>query len=312
MLLRNYSEGKDILNALRIPAGRKVIGADKLNPEYLTQDPSEIPAAFFRTKKGVQDLLQITKDPALVEGAASDYLARKLSGKNTKEITDFLKDNKEWIDLFPGLSGRVKSAVSALERGESIGPKTGKLAESLRTEIKNLPIAAQQQAGKVRTEAEKEAAARAQAGFKRAADIRETGKKMAATATPEQVKIESILGKGDPTVEIEKLISSGETVKLRDAAPFIKGNPQLMDSFNRALDITLSRMNPKNVADDFERIIKPALLNTGLISTKKAAELSQRIRTVQMTLEPSAAAQTVRWIIKTGIAGEAGTRLTKE
>jgi len=85
-----------------------------------------------------------------------------------------------------------------------------------------------------------------------------------------------------------------------------------MDSFNRALDITLSRMNPKNVADDFERIIKPALLNTGLISTKKAAELSQRIRTVQMTLEPSAAAQTVRWIIKTGIAGEAGTRLTKE
>ena len=311
MLLRNYSEGKDILNALRIPAGRKVIGADKLNPEYLTQDPSEIPAAFFRTKKGVQDLLQITKDPALVEGAASDYLARKLSGKNTKEINDFLKDNKEWIDLFPGLSGRVKSAVSALERGESVGPKTGNLAEALRTEIKNLPIAAQQQAGKVRTEAEKEAAARAQAGFKRAADIRETGKKMAATATPEQAKIESILGKGDPTVEIEKLISSGETTKLRDAAPFIKSNPQLLDSFNRALDITLSRMNPKNVLDDYERIIKPALLNTGLVSTKKAAELSQRIRTVQMTLEPSAAAQTARWIIKTGISGEVGTRLTE-
>jgi hypothetical protein len=310
MLLRNYSEGKDILNALRIPAGRKMIGADKLNPEYLTQDPSEIPAAFFRTKKGVQDLLQITKDPALVEGAASDYLARKLSGKNTKEINDFLKDNKEWIDLFPGLSGRVKSAVSALERAESVGPKTGKLAEALRTEIKNLPIAAQQQAGKVRSEAEKEAAARAQAGFKRAADIRETGKKMAATATPEQAKIESILGKGDPTVEIEKLISSGETTKLRDAAPFIKSNPQLLDSFNRALDITLSRMNPKNVLDDYERIIKPALLNTGLVSTKKAAELSQRIRTVQMTLEPSAAAQTARWIIKTGISGEAGTRLT--
>ena len=310
LLLRNYSEGKDILNALRIPAGRKVIGADKLNPEYLTQDPSEIPAAFFRTKKGVQDLLQITKDPSLVEGAASDYLARKLSNKNTKEINDFLKDNKEWIDLFPGLSGRVKSAVSALERGESVGPKTGKLAEALRTEIKNLPIAAEQQAGKVRTEAEKEAAARAQSGFKRAADIRETGKKMAATVTPEQAKIESILGKGDPTVEIEKLISSGETTKLRDAAPFIKSNPQLLDSFNRALDITLSRMNPKNVLDDYERIIKPALLNTGLVSSQKAAELSQRIRTVQMTLEPSAAAQTARWIIKTGISGEAGTRLT--
>jgi hypothetical protein len=310
MLLRNYSEGKDILNALRIPAGRKMIGADKLNPEYLTQDPSEIPAAFFRTKKGVQDLLQITKDPALVEGAASDYLARKLSGKNTKEINDFLKDNKEWIDLFPGLSGRVKNAMSALERAESVGSKTGKLAEALRTEIKTLPITAQDKAAKVQTEAEKEATARAQAGFKRAADIRATGKKMAATATPEQAKIESILGKGDPTVEIEKLITSGETTKLREAAPFLKSNPQLMDSFNRALDITLSRMNPQNVTDDFERIIKPALLNTGLITSKKAAELSQRIRTVQMTLEPSTAAQTARWIIKTGISGEVGTRLT--
>ena len=312
MLLRNYSEGKDILNALRIPAGRKMIAADRLNPEYLTQDPSEIPAAFFRTKKGVQDLLQITKDPALVEGAASDYLARKLSGKNTKEINDFLKDNKEWIDLFPGLSGRVKSAVSALERAESIGPKTGKLAEALRTEIKTLPVTARDKAAAIQTEAEKEATARAQAGFKRAADIRETGKKMAATATPEQAKIESILGKGDPTAEIEKLITSGETTKLREAAPFLRSNPQLLDSFNRALDITLSRMNPANVTDDFERIIKPALLNTGLITSKKAAELSQRIRVVQMTLEPSAAAQTARWIIKTGITGEAGTKLTKE
>jgi len=70
-------------------------------------------------------------------------------------------------------------------------------------------------------------------------------------------------------------------------------------------------MNPKNVGDDFERILKPALLNTGLITPKKATELTQRIRTVQMTLEPSAAAEAIRYIIRTGISGEAGTQLTE-
>jgi len=48
-----------------------------------------------------------------------------------------------------------------------------------------------------------------------------------------------------------------------------------------------------------------------LITPKKAADLTQRIRTVQMTLEPTAAAETIRYIIRTGISGEAGTQLTE-
>ena len=309
MLLRNYSEGKDILNALRIPAGRKIIGTDRLNPEYLTQDPADIPSTFFRSKKSVQDLLQITKDPALVEGAASDYLARTLVGKDSKAIINYLKDNKEWIDLFPNLSNRVNSAMSAISRAESVVPKTTKLATSLRTEIKNLPIQAKEQEVGIKTAAATESEKRLQASISKGEKLRKQGQKLAETTTG-QDKVKGILGSGDPTVEIEKLITSGETQKLREVAPFIKSNPELAKSFNRALDITISRMNPKNVGDDFERILKPALLNTGLITPKKAAELTQRIRTVQMTLEPSAAAQTIRYIIKTGISGEAGTQLT--
>jgi hypothetical protein len=79
-----------------------------------------------------------------------------------------------------------------------------------------------------------------------------------------------------------------------------------MEDFSKAIDITISRSNPATIADDFERIIKPALENTGLIDAKKSAELSKRIRTVQMTLDPSAAAETIRWIIRTGLTGEFG------
>jgi hypothetical protein len=310
LLLKNYSEGKELLNALRIPAGRKIIGTDKFNPEYLTQDPADIPSTFFKSKKSVQDLLQITKDPALVEGAASDYLARTLVGKDSKAITNYLKDNKEWIDLFPNLSNRVKNAMSAISRAESVVPKTTKLATSLRTEIKNLPIQAKEQEVGIKTAAASESEKRLQASIAKGEKLRKQGQKLAETTTG-QDKVKGILGSGDPTVEIEKLITSGETQKLREVAPFIKSNPELAKSFNRALDITISRMNPKNVGDDFERILKPALLNTGLITPKKAAELTQRIRTVQMTLEPSAAAETIRYIIRTGISGEAGTQLTE-
>lgn len=307
-LLKNYSEGKELLNALRIPAGRKVIGTDRLNPEYLTQDPSDIPNAFFKSKKGVEDLIQITKDPALVEKSASDYLARKLSGKSVSEINTFLKDNKEWIDLFPGLSARVKNAVSAIGKSESVGPKTKKLAEGLRTEIKTLPIQAEQKAAEMRAAADTGLTQRLQASEKRQQAMRETGKRLGEVPKVEMPT--PIVSGKDPVAEIESLITSGQTDRLKQIAPILKSDPTALKMFNEALDISLSRMNPANVVDDFERIIKPALQNTGLITPQKAQELSQRLRVVQMTLEPSAVAQTARWIIKTGISGEAGLQLT--
>jgi len=307
-LLKNYSEGKELLDALRIPAGRKVIGTDRLNPEYLTQDPSDIPASFFKSKKSVQDLLQITKDPALVEQSAADYVARTLSGKKSADVQTFLKDNKEWIDLFPGLSSRITAASAALQRAESIVPKTTRLAEGLRTEIKSLPIAAQQKADVLRTKSGEEMSGRLTRSEAQQQQIRESGKKVAGE--PKLELPDSLLSGKDPVKEIESLITGGETDKLKKLAAIIRSNSDARKAFDEALDITLSRMNPANISDDFERTIKPALLNTGLITPQKAAELATKIKTVQLTLEPSAAAQTARWIIKTGISGETALAFT--
>lgn len=316
-LLKNYSEGKELLNALRIPAGRKIAGTDKLNPEYLTMDPSDIPGGFFKSKKGVQDLLQITKDPALVEQSAADYLARTLSGKKSSEIQDFLKNNKEWIDLFPGLSKRVNDAAVALARGESIGPKTKKLAEGLRTEIRDIPGVSQQAAADVRAKTERDISERLKRSEATQQRLRQAGptlaqpQQAAAEAAKKVAEAGPILGKGDAVSTIEKLITSGQTQQLEQLAPIIKSDPGVLQSFNKALDITLSRMNPANVVDEFERIIKPALLNTGLITPDKAAQLTQQIKAVQLTLEPSAAQQTISWLIRTAASGEAA-RLTRE
>jgi archaellum biogenesis ATPase FlaH len=53
--------------------------------------------------------------------------------------------------------------------------------------------------------------------------------------------------------------------------------------------------------DDWNRIIKPSLENTGLITPAKSKEISDRIKVVQLTLEPSAMAQAVRFIIKNSL-----------
>ena len=96
--------------------------------------------------------------------------------------------------------------------------------------------------------------------------------------------------------------------KLKNLVPYIQGDPAAKQSFSKALDITLSRSSPRTIVDDWRRTIKPALTNTKLITPEKATELDKRIRVVEMTLEPTVAAQTIRWIIKTAITGEVGVK----
>jgi hypothetical protein len=306
MLLKNYSEGKDLLNALNIPAGKKITKTDLINPEYLVYDPSNLPNEFFKTKKSVQDLLSITKDSAFVQKQASDYVARMLKDKDAKAAEKYLFDNKEWIDLFPSLKSGIESHVESLRKAARVGPRTQELSKALKTDIKKLPIEAKESSQKAQTAAEKEAEKLLAESKKKASAEIKSGQTRAKEITGAVGKARSLLGSGDPVKEIEKLIVGGQTKNLADVAPYIKSDPKLMEDFSKAIDITISRSNPATIADDFERIIKPALENTGLIDAKKSAELSKRIRTVQMTLDPSAAAQTIRWIIRTGLTGEFG------
>ena len=304
-LLKTYSEGKDVLDALRIPSGKKIIKKDLINPEYFTYDPSGLPGEFFKTEKKVQDLINLTGDAAFVEKQAADYVARTLKDQNAKAAEKYLYDNNEWLKLFPNLKNNVQNHVNALRRAESVGPKTADLSKALKTEIKGLPGTAEKEAGRIKSDAEKAAEAEIKAGKKSAAESMKFAEKQAKDLTG-GAKLKSLGLTGDPVKEMENLISKGETVKLQQVAPIINSDPAIRKSFEDALDITLSRSDPKTINDSWERTIKPALENTGLISAEKAAEVTKRLQVVQMTLEPSAVAQTARFIIKNALTTAAG------
>jgi len=307
--LEQYKADSQPLNAFKTKLGQAIVGTEEFDMARFATDPATLGDKFFKSETGVKDLINLMGgNVQQAEQFARAYVADKLRGGNAKDVEKLLSSSRDWIGQFPALDQQLRSVAQQMGVSERVAAKRGKLAEALRTEISSIPDVARQMAEKKRAEAETGSLQRVERGLKQAQDIRKTGQKLAKSETAPAAP--GLLGKGDPVAEIEKLITGGETQKLKDAAPIIKSDPNLMQAFNQALDVSLSRMNPANISDDFERIIKPALLNTNMITPQKAQELSTRIRTVQMTLEPSVAAQTARWIIKTGISGEAGLQLT--
>lgn len=311
-VLKKYAEGKGAVNQLGIPTGKKLTKTDVVNPEYLTYDPSGLPNEFFSSRKKVADLINLTRDAGYVEQQAANHIARSLKDKDAKFAERYVYDNKEWLDLFPGLQNRVNAHVAALKRTESIVPKSEALAKTLRTEVKALPGIAEKEAAATRKEAAAAAKTLEQESKKEAAALMREGKEQAKVLSAGAKQAQALLGKGDPVVEIEKIITSGQTQRLMDIAPLIKESPEAMRSFDQALKITLSRENPTGIYDKWERIMRPALTNTGLINPAEAAEISKRINTVRLTLEPNAAAQTMISIIRNGATAKLAGSLTGE
>lgn len=306
-LIANYEEASRTLDPFRTGAGKKATAVERFGDDIYKTDASTLPGTYFSTRQSVKDLIELTGgDKPFVESAASDYVARQLQGKNVDGVKKFVFDNKEWLQEFPGLSSRIDSYVKALSRSERVGPRTEALAKGLKTEIKTLPVEAEAAAGKVMTQAEKDAQRKLKESQAAAKQVLKEGERQAKEASGAAGKARQLLGAGDPVKQIEGLILNGQTERLAQVAPYINADAGLKDSFKKAVDISLSRMNPNQIYDEFTRIIRPALENTGLITKAQGDDLAKRIRIVQLTLEPSKVAETVRWIVGTGLSGEIG------
>lgn len=308
-LITNYEEASRTLDPFKTGAGKKASAVERFGDEIYKTDASTLPGTYFNTRQSIKDLIELTGgDRALVEKSASDYVARQLQGKNQDAIKKFVFDNKEWMQEFPSLSSRVDNYISSLARSERVGPRTGALSKALKTEIKTLPIEAEAASVKARAEAEKESQRIVKESQAKAKQTMKTAEKEAKEVTGAAGKARQLLGPGDPVKEIEGLILSGQTEKLAKIAPYIKADFELMQKFSKAVDISLSRMKPTEVYDQFTRYIRPALENTGLISAQQAKELERQIRVVQLTMDPSKVANAARWIIGTAISGEIGQK----
>lgn len=304
--LSQYKADSEPLRNFKTKLGEAIVGKEEFDMNRFATDPAELANKFFKSQTSVKDLVTLLGgNVAQAEKVARSYLADRMRKGTAKDVEKVIDESRDWIGQFPALQKQLSAIAQEMGIAERVAAKRGTLAKALRTDLAALPLeSAQKEAAKISAQAQTESEKRVQRGLKQAAELRQRGQELAKT--PDVKPVEGVLTGADPVSQIEGFITKGETENLRKIAPTLRSSPELLKSFNQALDITLSRMAPDKVTDTFERTIRPALLNTGLMTPEKANQIAQRLRVVEMTLNPSDLAQTARWIIKTGIAGEVG------
>lgn len=310
--LEQYKADSEPLRIFKTKLGQSLVGKEEFDMNRFADDPAGLADKFFKSETGVKDLVTLLGgNVSQAESLARSYLSDRLRRGGAKDVEKVINDSRDWIGQFPALQQQLNLVAQEAGVAERVASKRDVLSKALRTDLSKMPLqTATATAEKMKAEAQKQSEQRVQKGLTQSEALRERGRKLAEVQ--EAPKVEGVLSGADPVAQIEGFITKGETANLQKIAPAVRDNPELKKAFNQALDITLSRMAPERVIDDFERIIKPALTNTGLITPEKANQISQRLRVVQMTLDPSAAAQTARWIIRTTVSGELGMAVSPE
>ena len=311
-LISNYENLSRDLDVFKGGAGQKATAVERFDPDRFKTYASELPANYFANRESVKDLIELTGgDRRFVEQQAASYVARQLEGIKTQQAaSNWEMANRDWLVEFPSLQGSVNRYLESLGFAERRIPRTEAVAKALKTEIPKIPELAQKRAGQIVKGAEKEAAALERPGAALSAEARTAARETQAAASV-KAKLLSSLGK-DPAKAFDELVRGGNTDRLRAAAPVIKSDPEIQNQFLEGVRITLSRVNPQEMADSYRRYIQPALLDTGLIDAKQAKQIADQVRLVEMSVAPERRAMAITSAIRnavTGTAGAASSRL---
>lgn len=233
-----YEMASGLLERFKGGAGAKVLKTEKLSPDMYTKDPKDVPAAFFRSRDGVAQLSAITKDPALIEETARDYVARNLKGKNAAEVEKWLKTNSDFLSA----------------------PELKTVKQSVDDYVTQLRSVEEQSAGMLATAKGKEAAA------KQALGIGETEARGISEAG--QTTAKNILGNKFGQARVNALLASDDKTEWVDVANALKTSPDgramLAESLERRLaDIAESSPKTNAALDALDKITEP-LIKSGL------------------------------------------------
>lgn len=304
-LIANYENLSRDLDVFKGGAGQKATAVERFDPDRFKTYASELPANYFANRESVKDLIELTGgDRRFVEQQAASYVARQLENVKTQQAaTNWESANRDWLVEFPALQGAVNRYLQSLGFAERRIPRAENVAKILKTEISKIPELAQKRAGEVLKAGEKEATALERPGATMMAGARQTARETEAAASA-KAKLLSSLGK-DPAVAFDELIRKGDTDRLRAAAPIIKSDPQLQNQFLEGVRISVSRIDPKVMADDYRRLVEPALLKSGLITPQQAKKLQDEVRLVEMSVAPERRAMAITSAIRNAVVGTA-------
>jgi hypothetical protein len=118
--MTGYKELSAPINKFNTALGKRVTAkAGEFLPEVAKTDPAAVPKIFFKTRRSVQELKELTGDEKFVEAAAKSHVANDLaSATKAEQVTEYLQKNKDWLQEFPGLQKELTAAAKTIGRGE--------------------------------------------------------------------------------------------------------------------------------------------------------------------------------------------------
>jgi hypothetical protein len=310
-LISTYKDESQGLNIFKTAKGKKATATDAYNDSAYVTDPSQLPKAYFVSRTGVEDLIQLTGgDRNLVEQQAKAFVARQLQqAKTADQVRGFQDNYSELFGVFPDLGRAVNQFADQLAQTARVTGRVGELQKSLRTELKTLPDKLTDKAQKEATRITKAGDAEAKAALGTVPGMRTEAGQTARQAQAEANKMASMLtrqGNQSRIAFFDQLATSGDTPRLLAAAPAIKSNPQILNDFVEGLRSSLSRIDPVQLPSRYGLEIEPSLLEAGLITPQQAKQIADQVRLVGMTADPSALPIRTANLIKSAIVANLG------
>jgi len=254
-LQSGYEITSGLLERYKGGPGAAVLKTEKMAPEMFSMEAKDIPNRFFSNKEGPTNLASLTKDPAMVEKTASDYVALNLKDKSAQEAENWIKRQEflkapEMANLRPKIDSYVKGLRAAETRASGV-VSTGKAQEAQAQEI-------------------------IQAGLREAKGITDEAKG----------RVSLILGDKDPEARVAEILSSKSKKLWDEVSTILNASPKGKDLLDRSVAQHLANLAVKTergaAAVDALNDLREPLVTRGLLTQQRFDSLMsqlQRMRT---------------------------------
>ena len=311
-MLKDYADSRPELAVFGSKAGQQLTGMDRSALTQFANDPSKMPAYFFKTPTAFQNLVDLVGDKALATQAGLDHITAQLVGKDTSaKVRSWVTTNREMLNAVPGSKVAVDKYATALESAERSNASIDVGIKNLTTRQAGIRSTAASQATDIRTgggarrnelaaQANKLAVAgetESNALVKKAANEAEAlttkaGAEAGAITQASAAAADKIWKRtsASPQFNARNLIETGDATQWALVAPIIQRSPtgkrDVYDALRQTLADRLSSGDIKGATQRFNEVISPALVQTGMLSKGEAQNFAKQLAVIEAQRVP--------------------------
>jgi hypothetical protein len=189
--LKQYQNDSIPLNAFKTKLGQMIVGKEDFDMGRFVTNPASIAKSVFNNETAIKDIVSLSGvNPQSIENIARNYVVNILKNADAKKIQSFMQTNNDWLNerTLPKLFSELNTASQGLGRAETFGGARSTLAQTLRTEARNLPKVAETSALKREQELADVAQRLRTTGGKAGENILQQAEKQAEKVTSDALK----------------------------------------------------------------------------------------------------------------------------